>query len=65
MTRNLSPLGRRPYGAIALAMLLASTIVGCAQAPGTTLDNPAAVSGSSVPGQIDFHSFPYNINVGG
>jgi hypothetical protein len=63
MTTNFSSLARRPYGAIAAALLLASALIGCAQAPGT-LDDPTAVSGSSAPGQIDFHGFPYNIQSG-
>jgi hypothetical protein len=63
MTTNLSSLRRSRYGAIALAILLAATVVGCAQAPGNSVD-PAAGSGSSVPGQIDYHGFPYNIQAG-
>lgn len=64
MTTDLSSPRWQPFGAIALAILLAAAVAGCAQAPGTTLDNSTPGSGSSVPGQIDFHGFPYNIQAG-
>lgn len=64
MTTNFSFLRRQPYGAIALAILLTAATVGCAQSPGATPDDQAAVSGSSAPGQVDYHRFPYNIQVG-
>jgi hypothetical protein len=63
MTTDLSSPRRQPFGAIALAILLAAAVAGCAAAPGT-LDNATLGSGSSVPNQIDYHGFPYNIQAG-
>lgn len=62
MTTTLARLQQRPYRAIALAVLLAAAVGGCAQAPGATLDNPG--SGSTAPGQIDYHGFPYSLQAG-
>jgi hypothetical protein len=64
MTTDLSSSRRQPLGAIALAILLGAAAVGCAQAPGATVDNPTATSGSSVPGNIDYQGFPYNVQAG-
>ncbi|HUH83418.1 MAG TPA: hypothetical protein VLX85_02350 [Stellaceae bacterium] len=63
MTINLSS-PRRPLGAIALAILLGAAVASCAQAPAATLDNATPGSGSSAPGQINFHGFPYDIQAG-
>lgn len=64
MTTDLSSSRRQPFGAIALAIVLGAAVAGCAQAPGTTLGNPTPASGSSVPGDIDYHGFPYDIQAG-
>jgi len=52
---------RRSFAIVAAAVLLAALVAGCAQAPGAD-DVPG--SGSSVPPQIDYHGFPYNIPAG-
>jgi opacity protein-like surface antigen len=59
MTTKRSILAQRRGPAIALALLLAATAAACAQMPS---DPPG--SGSSVPGQIDYHGGPYNIQAG-
>jgi hypothetical protein len=58
MTTKHSLLVRRGRK-IALALLLAATAAACAQMPS---DPPG--SGSSVPGQIDYHGGPYSIQAG-
>jgi len=63
MTQQLLSLRQKPLGAIALALLLAATVVGCAPTAGG-LDEPVPGSGSSVPPQIDYHGWPYNIQAG-
>ena len=63
MTTKFTSSRRQPLGAIALAILVAATAVGCAQLPSASADDQAAVSGSSVPG-INYHAYPYNLQVG-
>ncbi|HWG80646.1 MAG TPA: hypothetical protein VN681_12770 [Stellaceae bacterium] len=60
MTTDLTRRTRRSGAAIALALLLAALVSGCAQ---NALD-PAPGSGSSMPGGIDYHSGPYRMQNG-
>jgi predicted small secreted protein len=60
MTTEFTRRMRRPRGALALAVLLATLLAGCAQ---NALDT-APGSGSSAPGQIDYHSGPYRMQNG-
>ena len=64
ITTDLSSSQRRPFGAIALAILVGAVLAGCAEAPGTTSANPTPASGSSAPADTDYHGFPYNIQAG-
>ena len=65
-SRKTQPFMRRAASdarSVAVAMLLAAALIGCAPAPGMVADDPPG-SGSSVPAQINYQGFPYDIQAG-
>lgn len=61
---KLAPSNRTVLLAVLAATLLAVSLAGCAGRQPHSGNDPRDGSGSSVPNNIDYQSFPYNLRAG-